>query len=176
MGLIRKILDIIRNRPPSTQPPVQSPSTPIDTNSLQQSLLDAHNQERDANGLPKLRLNLQLFLAAQQHAQWMSDAKTMSHTGANGSDPGARISAEGYHAQAWGENIAEGYQSVAAVMDGWMLSRGHRHNILSLNYIEVGFGMVNYYWCADFGAPTGNALPGAVGQSLSGPLKYSDTN
>jgi uncharacterized protein YkwD len=58
---------------------------------------------------------------------------------------------------ACGENIAWNYKD-AAVMDGWMHSSGHRANILSGNYTEIGVGIATNkrgekYHCQDFGRP-----------------------
>ena len=51
-----------------------------------------------------------------------------------------------------GENIARGYRSVEAVMNGWMNSTGHRSNILRAQYQDCGFAKVGDYWCAVFGS------------------------
>ncbi|MGN0678895.1 MAG: CAP domain-containing protein [Oscillospiraceae bacterium] len=59
------------------------------------------------------------------------------------------------------ENIAAGYRTPEAVVDGWMNSPGHRANILNpeLQYLGVGFycdtegiGTTNYkyYWSQNF--------------------------
>ncbi|MEA1854806.1 CAP domain-containing protein [Cytobacillus sp. FSL W7-1323] len=37
-----------------------------------------------------------------------------------------------------GENIAKGYTSPKAVVQGWMNSEGHRANILNGNFTEIG--------------------------------------
>ena len=39
-----------------------------------------------------------------------------------------------------GENIAAGYQSPAAVVEGWMNSPGHRANILRESFVHMGVG------------------------------------
>ena len=38
------------------------------------------------------------------------------------------------------ENIAKGQTSPAEVMDSWMNSDGHRKNILSPDYCQIGVG------------------------------------
>lgn len=43
-------------------------------------------------------------------------------------------------ARAVGENLALGYPTAAAVVAGWMGSEGHRANILSPRYTEIGVG------------------------------------
>jgi hypothetical protein len=63
-----------------------------------------------------------------------------------------------------GENIFMGPQSVHEAHVGWMLSDGHRENILSPQYSAVGIGIVcrndGHMWATQiFGAPTGAAPP-----------------
>src|SRR5919109_1185606 len=55
-----------------------------------------------------------------------------------------------------GENIAAGYPTPEAVVAGWMSSPGHRANILSPNFTEIGIGLAQggkygSYWTQDFG-------------------------
>lgn len=100
------------------------------------------NQERAANGLGAVTLNAQLTQAAQGHSFDMGCNFFLSHTGSNGSDPGARIDATGYYWLTWGENVAAGYSTPAAAMNGWMNSPGHRANILSADFTEMGIGYV----------------------------------
>ena len=47
-----------------------------------------------------------------------------------------------------GENIAMGYATPQAVVNGWMNSSGHRANILSASYTQIGVGYVaqGNYW------------------------------
>ena len=51
-----------------------------------------------------------------------------------------------------GENIARGYATPKAVVDGWMNSKGHRENILNKTYTEIGVGRVadGNYWTQMF--------------------------
>ena len=98
------------------------------------------NQERAANGLGAVTLNAQLTQAAQGHSFDMGCNFFLSHTGSDGSDPGARIDATGYYWLTWGENVAAGYSTPAAAMNGWMNSPGHRANILDGSFTEMGIG------------------------------------
>ena len=51
-----------------------------------------------------------------------------------------------------GENIAQGYRTPEAVMNGWMNSSGHRANILNASYTQIGVGYVadGNYWTQMF--------------------------
>lgn len=125
--------------------------------SFDQELFLRVNQVRQAAGLPPLARNRALDLAAQLHAEDMARGGFMSHYGSNGSSPATRIRAAGYPWTTWAENIAVGYQTPAAVMNAWMSSPGHRHNILNPNVREIGIGFVyapgtrwRTFWVQDF--------------------------
>jgi uncharacterized protein YkwD len=47
-----------------------------------------------------------------------------------------------------GENIAMGQSTPQAVVNAWMNSEGHRANILSTSYTQIGVGYVanGNYW------------------------------
>jgi uncharacterized protein YkwD len=51
-----------------------------------------------------------------------------------------------------GENIAVGYTSPAAVVQGWMNSEGHRANILNASYTQIGMGYesAGHHWTQMF--------------------------
>jgi uncharacterized protein YkwD len=64
----------------------------------------------------------------------------------------------GLRFSAAGENIAEGQQSPQAVMTAWMNSPGHRSNILSPSYTQIGVGAAKdsrgvIYWTQQFIKP-----------------------
>ncbi|HSA54929.1 MAG TPA: CAP domain-containing protein [Gemmatimonadaceae bacterium] len=51
-----------------------------------------------------------------------------------------RMAAAGYDWSAVAENVAIDYRDAAGVVAGWMRSPGHRANILSTTYTEMGAG------------------------------------
>jgi uncharacterized protein YkwD len=70
----------------------------------------------------------------------------------------SRLAAVSYEVRAAGENIAEGQRDAAEVMSSWMRSRGHRDNILSSEFTEIGTGVAvgrngRLYWAQVFGRP-----------------------
>jgi Ca2+-binding RTX toxin-like protein len=102
-------------------------------------------------GTPKqvLAPNEELILAATSHSSWMLSVDTFSHTGFQGSDAGQRMAGAGYNftgSWAWGENIS--WRGTTGTLDltsaivshhaGLFNSAGHRQNILSDNFREVG--------------------------------------
>lgn len=91
---------------------------------------------------PALSWKASLAQGAARHSQDMVDKSFFSHTGSDGSNAGQRISAAGYSWSRWGENIAYGYTSSAAVVDGWMKSEGHCRNIMNAAFTEMGLACV----------------------------------
>mgnify|MGYP000173616290 CR=1 FL=1 len=102
---------------------------------------------------PKVPLlwNHGLGEAARVHSADMDDRNYFSHDTLGGPDFGSRV--RDYYGGSWiGENIAQGYQSAySAVIDGWMCSGGHRANIMSNNFDEMGTGVSSDYYTQDFG-------------------------
>lgn len=114
------------------------------------------NQERATAGCGAVRINSQLATAARRHSQDQAANNTMSHTGSNGSSFVERARAAGYQ-NPIGENVAMGYRTPEAVMDGWMNSDGHRRNILNCQAKAIGVGVAtasdgSLYWTQVFGA------------------------
>ena len=115
------------------------------------------NVQRAANGCPALRIDERLVAAARAHSADMVGQHFFSHTGSDGSNFVAREVAAGYPRKgASAENIAWGYRTPKAVVDGWMNSPGHRANILNCGSLAVGVGIAYTsggapYWTQDFG-------------------------
>lgn len=70
-----------------------------------------------------------------------------------GSSPWDRMAVEGYAYGAAGENVAAGYRSAEAVMQGWLGSTGHCNNIMNPNFTELGLGLEDNYWTQKFARP-----------------------
>ena len=107
---------------------------------------------------PALVLNAKLTSASDKFALDLATYNYFSHTGRDGSLPWDRMTREGYVWRAAGENIAAGYPTARAVVDGWLKSPGHCANIMSSNFKEVGVGYAytttstyKAYWVTDFG-------------------------
>jgi uncharacterized protein YkwD len=101
------------------------------------------NKQRAKHGLHKLKDNTRLSLASQRHAKDMVDRGYFEHGNFVG-----RIKATRYLAgtQVWtvGENIAWGAGDLSTpdeIVDAWMHSPPHRHNILSGKFREIGIGV-----------------------------------
>ena len=107
------------------------------------------NGERADAGLAPLTLNAKLAAAASAYARDLVAGSYFSHTGRDGSTIRTRLDAAGYLPEdagwAIGENLAWGTGPLAtpgSIMQAWMNSEGHRHNILNPEYREIGIGVV----------------------------------
>lgn len=117
---------------------------------FENEVLRLTNQFRAENGLSALVLDKNLDETAEKHSKDMAMQDYFSHTGKDGSKPWDRAREEGYESGTVGENIAAGYRSAKAVVDGWIASPGHRANMLNSNYNEIGIG--HYYLANDTGS------------------------
>ncbi len=103
------------------------------------------NQKRLDRGLVKLVWNNRAARLARQHSKNMAQNDFFSHAGLNGEMVDERATEFG--ATDWeaiGENIAfcQGFTNPAEFVVGrWMLSTGHRENILNRIWTESGIGM-----------------------------------
>lgn len=88
--------------------------------------------------VPAVTWNDRIVTAAQGHSDDMAENNFLSHTGSNGSSAGERLAAAGYDWTAYNENIAAGYASAEAVVQGWLDSPGHCSNIMSPYIKEIG--------------------------------------
>jgi uncharacterized protein YkwD len=68
------------------------------------------------------------------------------HTNPEGASPGNRLSAAGVDWSRWGENIAWGYQTAEAVLEGWLTSPIHRATIETCELQEHGVGLKDQVW------------------------------
>jgi uncharacterized protein YkwD len=123
-------------------------------------MFEETNAARRAAALPALGRSMNLMSAAQMQADQMAQANTMAHDIPSAAYPTlqSRMDAVSYPYRAVGENVAEGYQGGAGVVQGWMRSPGHRANILSAEYTELGTGAARArngraYYAQVFGRP-----------------------
>jgi uncharacterized protein YkwD len=125
-----------------------------------QGALNEINRFRARNGRAALCYSARIDAAAQWMASDMAAKDYFSHTDSLGRDGGRRLSDSGYAWSRWGENIAAGQTTWRGAIAAWRNSPGHRANLLSARFREIGLGQAygaasswKYYWVADFGAP-----------------------
>ena len=125
------------------------------------SLVNSTNGIRRDCGLQELAVSQPLMNAARTHAAWMAAHGSMTHS----SGP-------------YSENIAAGYGTPAAAMNGWYGSSGHRANLLSGSARVIGVGVAESpggtrYWCwqsmsSDRAGPVPSTPGGGSGHSRGG--------
>jgi uncharacterized protein YkwD len=117
-------------------------------NSKEKAAFSLHNKIRRDRNLKPFCVHPKLQKAARSHSRDMIERDYFSHDTKGGDSFDARLKAfgyapDGYRYYATGENIAYGsgpYGEPANIMDAWMKSDGHRHNILKAEFREIGVG------------------------------------
>jgi stress response protein SCP2 len=132
--------------------------TPSELSDFQRGVVELTNVERARHGLRPLLPQPQLTACAQAFSADMITRAFFSHTDPDGREPWDRAVAAGYLYSRIGENIACGQETPAEVVQGWMDSPGHRKNILTPEFTEIGVGYVTggpygTSWTQVFGTP-----------------------
>jgi uncharacterized protein YkwD len=115
---------------------------PVSAQTPAERVLELTNTQRWLNGqLPPLKGESLLQGAAAAHSAAMATRDFMMHCDPDtGTSPFVRMTAAGYFYNAAAENISAGYATPEAAVAGWMASSGHRANLLSTSYREIGIG------------------------------------
>ena len=118
----------------------------------EQEVIRLVNEIRVQNGLSALTANWELSRVARYKSQDMADNRYFSHTSPTYGTPFQMIRSFGLSYRSAGENIAYGQRTPQAVVNAWMNSSGHRANILSSSYTQIGVGYVanGHYWTQMF--------------------------
>lgn len=129
----------------------------VDTSfsAFQNEVLSLVNQERAKVGANPLTLNKELSDVATIKSQDMIDKNYFDHNSPTYGSPFDMMNQFGISYSAAGENIAMGQTSPQDVMNSWMNSPGHRKNILSSDFTELGVGVAKnsngqLYWTQMF--------------------------
>ena len=111
-----------------------------DLNANEQQLLDLTNQSRANSGLPMLRMDPRLCRAARLHSANMARLNSMSHN-LEGRSHQHRTMEAGYPSGMVAENICYSQGNPQAAINTWLNSSGHRANMLSNQYSDLGVGI-----------------------------------
>lgn len=117
-----------------------------------QEVITLTNEYRVENGLKPLQEDLSLSKVAQLKSEDMRKNNYFDHTSPTYGSPFDMMKQFGIHYRAAGENIAYGYRTPEAVVNGWINSPGHRANILnsSFTHIGIGYDSQGHYWTQMF--------------------------
>ena len=135
----------------SSKTTAQSSSGYITRSDWANAVLAELNTERASHGLRALKMNSKLISAAHTHNLAMAKANKLSHQLSGESALGSRVSAAGYRWSAVAENVAynssRSQSGVLAVQKAMYNEKppndGHRQNILSKSYVDVGIDVIS---------------------------------
>lgn len=140
--------EIIRANPQISNPNLIYPGQKITIPSVNSTIKGQENEvirlvnaERAKAGLPALQQNWELSRVARMKSQDMADHNYFSHTSPTYGSPFTMMQNFGIRFSSAGENIAMGQRTPQEVMNAWMNSPGHRANILSPSYTQIGVGL-----------------------------------
>ena len=103
-----------------------------------QQVVDLCNAERAKVGLAPLTMVVELNNAAQVRAEEIYTL--FSHDRPNGTKYRTILDEKAISYMGCGENVAYGFRTPEAVVEGWMNSEGHRANILNEKFTYIGIG------------------------------------
>lgn len=140
--------------------PGQKITVPLltDVKAIENKVAQLVNQERAKKGLPALKYNWEVARVARYKSADMANKKYFSHTSPTYGSPFNMMENFGIRFSSAGENIAMGQRTPEEVMNSWMNSPGHRANILSGSFTQIGVGYAKdkngrIYWTQMFIRP-----------------------
>ena len=157
----------------STPPPLRRDNNDYGGILSKNGVIISTNAQRIKNGVLPLKENAQLSASAEIKAKDMLKNQYFAHESLIGEGVDDLAVQAGYSFIAIGENLALGnFENDDDLVQAWMDSPGHRANILSSKYQEIGVSVIqgvfegNTVWIAvqHFGLPT--SLCPEVNQSL----------
>lgn len=122
---------------------INLPRRNIQADTLENQVVDLVNRERLSRGLRPLALNWEVARVARYKSEDMDRNNYFSHQSPIYGSPFDMLRSFGIRFSAAAENIARGQTTAQAVVNSWMNSTGHRENILSSAYTEIGVGYSN---------------------------------
>jgi len=130
----------------------------VTTTTQENEVIRLVNIERSKAGLQQLKTNWQLSRVARYKSADMANKGYFAHNSPTYGTPFQMMESFGLRFSAAGENIAYGQRTPAEVMSDWMNSPGHRNNILSRSFTEIGVGLAKNkngvcYWTQQFMKP-----------------------
>lgn len=116
------------------------------TDPVVEELVHLVNAHRVSVGCEPLMWHFAVAEVARAHSQDMVDRDFFAHTNPDGESPFDRLTAAGIAYSRAAENIAFGYSTAEAVLEGWLDSPGHRANIERCSLTHHGVGIVGTHW------------------------------
>lgn len=125
---------------------------------FERRVIELCNYERAKYGLAPLQEDSQLASVAKIKSQDMASNNYFSHTSPTYGDPFVMMDNLGVQYTYAGENLAIGQTTPEEVVQSWMNSSGHRENILSEDFTNIGVGIAQnergqLLWTQEFKRP-----------------------
>ncbi|MDR1531176.1 MAG: CAP domain-containing protein [Clostridiales bacterium] len=134
----------------SARQPETSGGLPGAENSITDQVVALCNKERAVRGLKAFVSSSELAKVANIKSNDMRANNYFSHTSSTYGSPFEMLNKFGVTYKSAGENIAKGQKTAEAVVKAWMNSEGHRSNILSPSFTQIGVGFASgngtTYW------------------------------
>jgi uncharacterized protein YkwD len=111
-----------------------------------EAFVDMANAHRRSVGCEDLAWNAEVAAVAQAHSVDMVQRDFFAHDNPDGESPFDRLTNAGISYSRAAENIAWGYGTAAAVLDGWLNSSGHRANLENCSLTQAGLGLLETRW------------------------------
>lgn len=128
-----------KNTTTTTNKTTNTNTTTNTNSSFANQVLKLVNAERAKEGLSALTMSDALTAPANKRAQEIT--QTFSHTRPNGTQWSTVLNEYNVSVSTAGENLAYGYNTPEAVVEGWMNSPGHRANIMNSKFHKIGIGV-----------------------------------
>ena len=113
------------------------------------------NVYREHHHLPPFIEDPRMDAAAGDRMTEMEELGYWAHISPDGRPPFRFLKLRGYFYSSAGENLASGFETSEVMVEAWMQSTGHRENILSNAYANVGIAVID-------GTPMGRAVGKSV--------------
>jgi uncharacterized protein YkwD len=113
------------------------------TNISAPEIIRLTNEERVKAGLSSLTETTSLDKGAGLKAQDMFAKDYWAHFAPDGTSPWYFFGLVGYNYTTAGENLARDFSTSTGVVAAWMVSPGHKANILNSNFTDIGVAVVD---------------------------------
>jgi uncharacterized protein YkwD len=137
------VTDTLLIDPEDVEPTVELNRAPAPTETdlrLAQDLRMETNLVRLSRGLPLFKYDQKLQDFAQSVIHRQIDEGWYGHIDLQGNKVGGRLLAAGFPMLYCQENIAFGHPNAPWLIEGFMASSAHRHNILNPGFVYLGIG------------------------------------
>ncbi len=137
-GLVKEV-----QRQISTPPPLRAEKEAAKAFLTKSGVIEWTNSQREKYGLPPLKESAELDASAAIKIEDMFQKQYFAHNSPTGEGVGDLAEHAGYEFIAIGENLALGnFENDEVLIQAWMDSPGHRENILSSKYQEIGVAVL----------------------------------